>query len=75
MADSQSPPPDEQRLMTLDEVADYLQLSPKTVYRMVQAKKVPCFRLGRQWRFRRDQLDQWLMQQAYQEPTSDEDSA
>ena len=55
-------------MMTLEEVAEYLQLSTKTVYRLVQSRRVPCFRIGRQWRFKRDQLEDWLTKETYREP-------
>ena len=47
-------------LMTLAEVAAYLRLSKDTVYRMASGGKLPASKVGSQWRFRRDDVDQWL---------------
>ncbi len=47
-------------LMTLEEVAVFLRLSKDTVYRMVQAGKIPASKVGTQWRFRREEVDEWL---------------
>ena len=49
-----------QKLMTLGEVADYLRLSKDTVYRMASTGKLPASKVGSQWRFRREDVDQWL---------------
>ena len=49
-----------EKLMTLGEVADYLRLSKDTVYRMANNGKVPAAKVGIQWRFRKEDLDQWL---------------
>ncbi len=47
-------------LMTLAEVAAYLRLSKDTVYRMASAGKLPASKVGSQWRFRKDDVDQWI---------------
>ena len=47
-------------LLTTEEVLDYLNLNLKTVYRLVKAGKLPAVRVGRQWRFRKRDIDAWL---------------
>lgn len=47
-------------LMTIEEVALYLRLSKDTVYRMAQVGRIPASNVGTQWRFRREDVDQWL---------------
>ncbi len=47
-------------LMTMREVADYLQVSPCTVRRLVEKQGLPAVRAGRQLRFRREDVDGWL---------------
>lgn len=47
-------------LMTIEEVAAFLSLSRDTVYRMVQSGKLPASKVGNQWRFKREELHQWL---------------
>ena len=48
------------KLMTLEEVANYLSLSKDTIYRMANAGKIPASKVGSQWRFRKGDVDQWL---------------
>lgn len=54
-----------ERLMTMQEVAEYLQCSVSTVRRWVGRGKVPHYRMGKMIRFRRAELDRWL--DAYRE--------
>jgi excisionase family DNA binding protein len=46
--------------LTTEEVLEYLQVNLRTVYRLIKAGKIPAVRIGRQWRFRRVDLDIWL---------------
>ncbi len=50
-------------VMTLEEVADYLQVSQKSILRMAQAGKIPAAKVASQWRFMRSVVDDWLMAQ------------
>lgn len=47
-------------ILTLQEVAEYLKVDQKTVYRMVQSKKVPAFKVGNQWRFLKTDITKWI---------------
>ena len=47
-------------IMTIDEVALYLKIPKSTVYILAQEGKIPCQKVGRHWRFRRETIDQWL---------------
>jgi excisionase family DNA binding protein len=49
--------------LTTEEVLDYLQVNLRTVYRLIKAGRIPAIRVGRQWRFRRADLDAWLESQ------------
>ena len=51
-------------LMTLKEVAQYLRLSEDTVYKKANESSIPSFKIGKQWRFRRNDIDEWLERQA-----------
>lgn len=51
------------RAMTVREVADYLNVNEKTVYRLVQRRELPGFKVAGAWRFRRQDLDFWIEQQ------------
>ncbi len=48
------------RLLTTDQVLEYLNLNLKTVYRLIKSGKLPAVRVGRQWRFKKRDLDAWL---------------
>lgn len=50
--------PDE--ILTIDEVAAYLKAGKRTVYRLAASGKLPAFKLGGTWRFRRGDLDNWI---------------
>lgn len=51
-------------LLTPPEVLDYLRITGRTLYRLIHAGPVPAVRVGRQWRVRRADLDDWLQRQA-----------
>jgi len=50
-----------QKILTLAEVSELLQVHPITVYRLIKAGKLPAFRIGRVLRFDADQLENWLL--------------
>jgi excisionase family DNA binding protein len=56
------PKPDREAFLTTDEVLAYLQVNLRTVYRLIDAGQLPAVRVGRQWRFRRTDIDAWLDQ-------------
>jgi len=47
-------------ILTLQEVAKYLKVDERTVYRMVKSKQLPAFRVRNQWRFKEDAIDKWI---------------
>ena len=47
-------------LMTLEEVAKYLRVTKKTIYRFLERGLIPATKIGRQWRFDRDSIDVWV---------------
>jgi excisionase family DNA binding protein len=54
-------------IFTLDEVAAYLKVGKRTVYRLAAAKKIPAFKVGGTWRFSRQEIDQWIKRQTNDE--------
>jgi len=46
--------------LTTDELLDYLHINLRTIYRLIKAGKIPAVRVGRQWRFRKRDIDAWL---------------
>lgn len=51
------------RWMTVENVAEYLQLSMDMIYKMAQQGKLPASKIGVQWRFKREEVDQWVKSQ------------
>ena len=50
------------RLLTLSEAARLLQVSTRTLQRMIRQRQLPAFKVGGQWRMRESQLSEWLEQ-------------
>jgi PTS system nitrogen regulatory IIA component len=50
-------------ILTIRQLAEYLTVSEKTVYRMIERNQLPAARVGAQWRFRRQDIDAWLTDQ------------
>jgi excisionase family DNA binding protein len=47
-------------LLTTGEVMAILRVDTRTVYRLIRSRSIPAVRVGRQWRFRRSDLEGWL---------------
>ena len=47
-------------LLTVEQVAQYLKVDKFTIYRLVAQRKLPAFKVGNQWRFKRSMLEVWL---------------
>ena len=47
------------KFYTADEIAKVLRLHPYTIRRLSREKKIPAFKFGGQWRFRKDAIDKW----------------
>jgi excisionase family DNA binding protein len=46
--------------LTTEEVLSYLHINLRTIYRLIRAGNLPAFRVGRQWRFRKEDIDAWV---------------
>ena len=58
-----------QNIFTIRELAAYLKLAEKTAYRLASDGRLPGFKVGGAWRFRKAEIDRWIKQQegkAYQ---------
>ncbi len=51
-------------IMTIKEVAEYLKVKEKTAYKLVADGKIPGFKVGGSWRFRKGEIDSWIKQQS-----------
>jgi len=47
-------------ILTIKEIADYLKVAEKTIYRLAGNKKLPAFKVGGIWRFRKSEVDRWI---------------
>jgi excisionase family DNA binding protein len=50
-----------EELMTIQDVATYLKMSSQTIYRMAQENKIPALKVRNRWRFRRSDIESWLI--------------
>ena len=48
-------------VMTVEEVADYLQVSLRSIYNMAAAGEIPAAKVAGQWRFKKTEVDAWLV--------------
>jgi excisionase family DNA binding protein len=51
----------QENLLSADQVARYLKVDKFTIYRLVSQKKIPAFKVGNQWRFKKKMIDAWLL--------------
>jgi excisionase family DNA binding protein len=58
-------------IMTIVEVANYLKVTERTIYRLAGAKQIPAFKVGGSWRFSKADIDRWISSQS----TADLDKA
>jgi excisionase family DNA binding protein len=49
-------------IMTVEELAKYLKTGVATIYKLAQEGKIPATKVGNQWRFRKEKIDEWLDQ-------------
>jgi PTS system nitrogen regulatory IIA component len=49
-------------IMMLEEAAKYLKMKPQTIYLWAQKGNIPAVKLGKEWRFRKDVIDEWMNQ-------------
>ena len=54
----------EGEILTIRQVADYLKVTERTIYRLAAAKKIPAFKVGGTWRFSLADIDSWIKQQS-----------
>ncbi len=50
-------------VMTIKEVADYLKMKVVTIYKHAQKGKIPAFKVGSKWRFKKKTIDEWIQKQ------------
>ena len=50
-------------ILTIKQVAEFLKVTDRTIYKLAAAKKIPAFKVGGTWRFLRADIDRWIAQQ------------
>ncbi len=48
-----------EKALTVKQVAEYLQVNERTIYKLAQAGKIPCFKVAGTWRFWKREIDKW----------------
>lgn len=61
----------EDRWLSVEEIATYLGINQDTVYKWITRKQLPAHKVGRLWRFRREEVDAWVRQ--HDDPGTDTD--
>jgi excisionase family DNA binding protein len=51
----------ENRLLSVDEVAIYLMIPKSTLYKMCSEREIPCAKIGKHWRFDKKSIDEWFI--------------
>ena len=54
-------------ILTIDELSNYLKISKSSLYKLVQAGRIPGQKVGRHWRFNKDAIDRWLSERGNRE--------
>lgn len=50
----------EDRWLSVEEICDYLGVKRDTVYKWINDKSMPAHRVGRLWKFKKEQVDAWI---------------
>lgn len=51
------------RWLSVDDIAAYLGVKRDTVYKWIERRRLPAHKVGRLWKFRRNEVDQWVLSQ------------
>ena len=51
-------------ILTIKQVADYLKVNERTIYKLASDEKIPAFKVGGSWRFQRKAIEEWIEQQS-----------
>lgn len=62
------------RWLSVDEIAAYLGIKRDTVYFWIDRRSMPAHKVGRLWKFRRDEVDAWIKSGGASKPTQGNDA-
>lgn len=48
------------RWLSVQEISAHLGVSKETIYRYLESKNIPAYKIGKQWKFKKDEIDQWV---------------
>jgi excisionase family DNA binding protein len=57
--------PDSPEVMNIRQAADYLGISSDTLYKYLAEERIPAFKLGNRWKFKKSVLDRWMERQSF----------
>jgi excisionase family DNA binding protein len=55
-------------VLTLEEVADFLHVHSSTIYRLLKNRRIPAFKVGSDWRFNQNSIEQWVKKLETEQP-------
>lgn len=56
-------------ILTIPEIAKYLKVTERTIYKLAAARKIPAFKVGGSWRFSSYSIDRWIQRQSNSKPS------
>jgi len=62
------------KILTIRELADYLKLTEKTTYKLVAEGKIPGFKVGGSWRFKKEVIEAWISKSSIIDEDDDDDT-
>ena len=62
----------EDRWLSVDEIASYMGIKRDTVYKWIDRRNMPAYKMGRLWKFRKEEIDEWVRQGGANEDNQDE---
>jgi excisionase family DNA binding protein len=57
---------EEKEIMTVKQVAEYLQMDEHTIYKLARSGLIPSLKIAGQWRFKKDVIDKWISEESLQ---------
>lgn len=63
---------DTERWLSVEEIAAHLGISKETIYRWVEREKIPGHKVGRLWKFKASEVDQWVFNGGAKSKSSEE---
>ena len=60
---------EEKEIMTVKQVAEYLQMDEHTIYKLARTGLIPSLKIAGQWRFKKDVIDKWISEQSLERVT------